>query len=629
MKAYFFIIALIFMPLSGTVINHHDNHVSSYIFGMIKAVHTLVFTCTYKEAAKGIKQLSSFNTFMKIVNLKSSKCMEALFTPKVHAKTSIFIDCRCIEAGDVLHKGSNGMFFNKTYQWMLWDAANKCLPLLYKLKNIGPNAQLIKVHRQNSTFVVSDCHSKGRHLNAALEFIQLANFFSNGSSTILDYIDRTQNIYCRDNFNGLLLKAATVIDQDNITSNIEIEDILSRSHKESGVAAFAKYHYALFCILRERFNFTVKFRNARGWAGKLGNSSLRLGYIGIMQRNEADVGASASYNRINRFDFFDILHQGWKLETAFIYRLTPNIGYKNLKGDFFAPFHIYVWFIMGGICLLLTVVWMCIEYMVSKKTDQFTAVNVIPVNVVGAICQQGMDPSPMGISSRIISLTTFVFSLIFYNYYTSSVVGGLLGNTVEGPSTIDAIISSELKVSFEDIGYYKILFQYNKTPRIRKLLEKKVLPHRGPKDLPVYTHLEDALPYVKKGGHAFHCEVVDAYPEIAKQFDVSEICDLRVVFGLLESELLNFVIHKNSPFTEIFRIVMRRAVETGLDKRILKQRQPEKPPCSNLYTVYPVDLTGTFSAFIFLAGAIVSSLVLCCIEGLFKVQVQVFKCQLQ
>ncbi|XP_058986199.1 uncharacterized protein LOC101888976 isoform X4 [Musca domestica] len=314
MKAYFIIIAVIFMPLSGMVINHQDNHVRSYIFGMIKAVHTLVFTCTYKEAAKGIKQLSSFNTFMKIVNLKSSKCMEALFTPKVHAKTSIFIDCRCIEAGDVLHKGSNGMFFNKTYQWMLWDAANKCLPLLYKLKNIGPNAQLIK---------------------------------------------------------------------------------------------------------------------------------------------------------------------------------------------------------------------------------------------------------------------------------------------------------------------------YNKTPRIRKLLEKKVLPHRGPKDLPVYTHLEDALPYVKKGGHAFHCEVVDAYPEIAKQFDVSEICDLRVVFGLLESELLNFVIHKNSPFTEIFRIVMRRAVETGLDKRILKQRQPEKPPCSNLYTVYPVDLTGTFSAFIFLAGAIVSSLVLCCIEGLFKVQVQVFKCQLQ
>lgn len=152
---------------------------------------------------------------MKIVNLKSSKCMEALFTPKVHAKTSIFIDCRCIEAGDVLHKGSNGMFFNKTYQWMLWDEANKCLPLLYKLKNIGPNAQLIKVHRQNSTFVVSDCHSKGRHLNAALEFIQLANFFSNGSSTILDYIDRTQNIYCRDNFNGLLLKAATVVSKRN------------------------------------------------------------------------------------------------------------------------------------------------------------------------------------------------------------------------------------------------------------------------------------------------------------------------------------------------------------------------------------------------------------------------------
>lgn len=75
------------------------------------------------------------------------------------------------------------------------------------------------------------------------------------------------------------------------------------------------------------------------------------------------------------------------------------------------------------------------------------------------------------------------------------------------------------------------------------------------KELPVYTHIEEAVPYMKRGGYAFHCEVVDAYPEIAKQFDITEICDLRVVSGLLESENLNYVVTKNSPYTELFRIM--------------------------------------------------------------------------
>ncbi|XP_073824788.1 ionotropic receptor 31a isoform X2 [Musca autumnalis] len=69
-------------------------------------------------------------------------------------------------------------------------------------------------------------------------------------------------------------------------------------------------------------------------------------------------------------------------------------------------------------------------------------------------------------------------------------------------------------------------------------------------------------------------------------------------------------------YTSYYIFRMRRSTEVGLDKRLLKQRQPEKPPCSNLYTVYPVDLSGTTSAFVFLAGCIILSIICCCLEVL-------------
>ncbi|KNC27705.1 hypothetical protein FF38_02291 [Lucilia cuprina] len=263
-----------------------------------------------------------------------------------------------------------------------------------------------------------------------------------------------------------------IIDQENITSNNQIIEILSRTSKDVGVSAFSKYHFELSEIIRERLNFTVNYRNARGWAGKIENSTFRLGYSGIMQRNEADIGASASYNRINRFEFFDIIQQSWMLETSFLFRFTPNLNVHNQRGNFLAPFQKHVWIVSLVTFLILIIIWICIEHCVRclsntaiYKINYDDNLYGIPLNVIAVICQQGLDPIPKGISSRIITITTFIFSLVMYNYYTSSVVGGLLSNTAQGPTSVDEIISSELRLSFEDIGYYKILFR----------LESKVL----------------------------------------------------------------------------------------------------------------------------------------------------------
>ncbi|KAI9586637.1 hypothetical protein GQX74_002484 [Glossina fuscipes] len=566
------------------------------------------------------RQLIYWNHFVKIYDVTNNFTLKAISEQdRSHAKTAIILNCECKTTQNLIFEASQFRYFNKTYQWLLWDFHNNnCFSHLQQsgLNYLGPNAQIVFLKYEEPHYLLWwDVHSKGRHLKANLEMHLVAKgTYINETLQFVtkNDINDIRGIRYRGDFEGLKLRGATVIDQDNITDNDQIEQILSRSSKDPGVSAFTKYHYELFNLLRHRLNFTVEFRNARGWAGHLDNSSYRLGFLGIMQRNEADIGASAAYPRLNRFAEFDSLHQGWKFHTAFLFLYTPDLHAQSKKGNFLAPFEKHVW--LGSLIILNMVglVWI-VEERVKSYLSKITTSNVevfkriggrfiIPLNIFAAICQQGVDPVPSGASSRVITLTSFLFSLVMYNYYTSSVVGGLLSSTDKGPSTVDEVISSPLRLSFEDIGYYKVKFRENKAPSIVKLLNKKVLPPRDPHDLPVYTNFSSAIPYLKKGGYAFHCEEVDVYPELAKILTDSEICDLRAVSGLLGSALMDWIVHKNSQYTEIFRHIVTQAQEVGLIQRLLRQRRPKKPPCQNLYTVYPVNLSGTLSAFVLLAG---------------------------
>lgn len=195
-------------------------------------------------------------------------------------------------------------------------------------------------------------------------------------------------------------------------------------------------------------------------------------------RNEADIAASGAFNRINRFAEFDTIHQSWKFETAFLYRYTSDLDTHGKSGNFLSPFSDRVWLF----CLLtlgaFSIIWVLfeiIDYKIlrirvnSQKLEhlnQKSPVICIKTTCIerilqtfGACCQQGLDPNPVDRSVRFLVMTLFLFSLVMYNYYTSSVVGGLLSSSDQGPSTVDEITASPLKISFEDIGYYKVLFR--------------------------------------------------------------------------------------------------------------------------------------------------------------------------
>ncbi|EDX04534.1 GD23694 [Drosophila simulans] len=498
------------------------------------------------------------NQFVSVVNLNQSYSLTSILTRENYARTSVLVNARCSGSSDLLFEASENRYFNKTYQWFLWGVdleVRSLFPL--NLNYVGPNAQITYVNETTDGYAYWDIHSKGRHLKSHLEINLIATLINDTLNIACD-IFHLQSIDFRGQFNGLTLRGASVIDKEDIISNEQIESILSRPTKDAGVAAFIKYHYELLGLLRERFNFTVNFRNSRGWAGRLGNTTFRLGLLGIVMRNEADIAASGAFNRINRFAEFDTIHQSWKFETAFLYRYTSDLDTHGKSGNFLSPFSDRVWLF----CLLtlgaFSIIWVLFEIIDckilrrrvnSQKLEQLNQKRP----TFGACCQQGLDPNPVDRSVRFLVMTLFLFSLVMYNYYTSSVVGGLLSSSDQGPSTVDEITASPLKISFEDIGYYKVLFRESQNRSITRLIEKKLSSSRSLNELPIFSHIEDAVPYLKAGGFAFHCEVVDAYPVISEYFDANEICDLREVSGLMEVEILNWILHKNSQYTEIFK----------------------------------------------------------------------------
>ncbi|XP_016963044.1 ionotropic receptor 75a [Drosophila biarmipes] len=616
-----------------------------FVVDLVKTQHAILFLCSLKDFEASAPALMERNQFVSVVHFNQSYSLSSILTRENHARTSVLVNARCSGTSELLFEASENRYFNKTYQWFLWGVDIEVETLFpYKLKYVGPNAQITYVNKSDKGYAYWDIHSKGRHLKSPLEINFIATL-TNDTLNIARDIFLLQSIDFRGQFNGITLRGASVIDKEDIISNEQIESILSRPTKDAGVAAFIKYHYELLGLLRDRFNFTVNFRNSRGWAGRLGNSTFRLGLLGIVMRNEADIAASGAFNRINRFAEFDIIHQSWKFETAFLYRYTPDLDTHGKSGNFLSPFSDRVWFFS-----LLTLAAFCITWIIFEIIDiniffhrgdssqkqeglnrklenelnakkgklclKTTCIERV-LQTFGACCQQGLDPNPRDRSVRFLVMTLFLFSLVMYNYYTSSVVGGLLSSSDQGPATVDEITSSPLKISFEDIGYYKVLFRESQNRSITRLIEKKLSSSRSPNELPIFSHIEEAVPYLKTGGFAFHCEVVDAYPVIAELFDANEICDLREVSGLMEVEILNWILHKNSQYTEIFRTAMCNAQEKGFVERILRRRQIKKPACQSLYTVYPVSLSGVLPAFVILISGYLISLLLLCIEKLY------------
>lgn len=275
---------------------------------------------------------------------------------------------------------------------------------------------------------------------------------------------------------------------------------------------------------------------------------------------------------------------------------------SSSSGDFLAPFEISIWIsiIFSSALVIMTLKISGIGEIIIHRAKENNSFSLQCLNTMAAFCQQGIDPVSRYASMRISVITLMFSSLMLYNYYTSSVVGGLLSSAPKGPTTIRQIIDSSLMISFEDTGFHKILFRESNDSLIKELYNKKMLISRdGKKIPPMYTTIHKAVPFIKQGRFAFHCEVTGSYPIIAKEFDAKDVCDLRTLSGFIKDSgsYIMMIQPKRNQYTEMFKIGMIKVQSFGFIKKALNDYRSQKPICQSTSTVNAVSLAGVDTAF--------------------------------
>ncbi|XP_053673651.1 ionotropic receptor 75a [Anopheles nili] len=505
-------------------------------------------------------------------------------------------------------KVSTHRYLNNTVSWLLVarNASQAAIQsTLWQTRGIQMNTDLLTaVQRPEADeYDLFDVYAKGRHLCKDI----YQSWFGSWRQGVGFTLTTNYSAYrTRQNFNFLQLRGVTVIDRENVTSDM-VDGLLSEPGLTKGIVAFVKYHYALLVVLRDFHNFTIKYRPTRGWAGRL-RSGYRLGLLGVVQRHETDVAATGIIMRLSRQPELDSIHYSWAFETGFIYKITPDIGSKSEGNGFVAPFSTSVW-----IALLLSVALSvvvlrrlarCSERWAHRNVEPTRAIMAYVLDVVSCVAQQGVPHVSRCVPARIAVMVLLVANLVLYNYYTSTVVSGLLSAKMIGPETIAQVIDSPLKLSLTDTGYHRILLREQTLPYSTRMHDRKAVLERSPDELPLFTDVEHAVPYLRRGGHVLHCELTEVYPTIANQFTANEICELRTVEGLYKYDIrvMAFVLPKHSMYSEMFKITLMRAQETGVVKRIYRIQKIAKPICQGSATVYSVALTEVSLAFIILGA---------------------------
>lgn len=144
--------------------------------------------------------------------------------------------------------------------------------------------------------------------------------------------------------------------------------------------------------------------------------------------------------------------------------MTPLLSEASNQGNFFTPFNRIVWLSLLATLIIVLIIMKISVLFIFKPTFNEPNVSVASylVSIIGSLCQQGIPGtvSPR-VTIRIILFSILSMSVILYNYYTSTVVSGLLSSPGKGPETIREVIDSPLTLSFLDIGYHRVMFRVN------------------------------------------------------------------------------------------------------------------------------------------------------------------------
>nr|WGC55094.1 ionotropic receptor 2 [Psyttalia incisi] len=359
----------------------------------------------------------------------------------------------------------------------------------------------------------------------------------------------------------------------------------------------SRYHYALVLQLRDFFNFTINLQIHESW-GYLINGTFG-GLIGALMKGETDASVSSYQYKPERMDVVDYLVETLDVNLRFFFRHPRS---NDLQNNFLKPFTIHLWWVIIAVSLSYWVFMVFLkkfEIYYEKIEVNENTISSTALTAIAAITQQGLSTAPMITSGRVVFFSLFLWTLLLFQFYSASIVGSLLAPPPRWITTLDNLTDSNLECVIEDMPYMVDYFATTANPHSQKLFERKIKPTKK-KPKGSYMSASEGIERVREGGFAFHINVATGYKMIEDTFKENEICELQQI-DMVGQCLTSMVTRKHSPFNEMFTWSVRKAVESGLIKRIDRVWNHQCPQCPESYSSKPTPVSmQQFSPAIFL-----------------------------
>lgn len=265
----------------------------------------------------------------------------------------------------------------------------------------------------------------------------------------------------------------------------------------------SRFNYRLFQIMQQMFNFTIFLQRANSW-GNLMNGRWQ-GAIGMVNRQEVDLCESGFGWNNEHYEAFEATTNSYATRAAFIFRHPKLLDASTV---FTEPFDKFVWISILLVCIVSSYFLRYIftaenhrkvkVYFGNQTINDSSWSNSILL-VFGILFQQGYSTEPLMISSRILTLTVLVFSVLISQFYAAFIVGSLLTEAPKSIKTMEQLQHSKLKFGIDDVPFILESFQQiNEKPTV-KLYERIMKSEdKGVMDC------NDGLGLLKKGGFVFN-----------------------------------------------------------------------------------------------------------------------------
>lgn len=225
----------------------------------------------------------------------------------------------------------------------------------------------------------------------------------------------------------------------------------------------------------------------------------------MIHRQEVDLCESGFRWKNEHYETFEATTNSFAVRSKFIFRHPKLVDASTV---FTEPFDKIVWISIVIVCIASSYF---LRYIFTAENHQKVKIyfgnqsindsswsNSLLL-VFGILFQQGYSTEPLMISSRILTLTILVFSVLVSQFYSAFIVGSLLTEPPKSIKTMAQLMHSQLQFGIDNIPYIlESLEQLNKESTA-KLYERVVKA----KDKSV-INFDDGVDLIKNGGFAFN-----------------------------------------------------------------------------------------------------------------------------